>query len=69
MDVVVYVPAALTLKFNGPFIAWFPAKLLILCKPAANEATCGKFCRDAKFCKFWRFSIPATEKINYFVCE
>lgn len=57
------LPAALTLRFNGPFIAWFPAaRLLILCSPAARDATFGRFWRLAKFCKFWRVTIPATER-------
>ena len=54
-------PVALALRFRGVFMSCVP-RPAIPCRPAAKEATCGRLCRVARFCRFWRVTIPATEQ-------
>lgn len=60
-DLLCFLPDELTVKFNGVLISWLlVSPAVIPWRPAASDATCGRFCKFAKFWRFWSVTMPAT---------
>lgn len=66
LNIYKYKPDELTVRFSGVLINWLLVNLAIPWRPAANDATWGKFCKLAKFWWFKRVTMSATVIRTFF---